>query len=158
MKNKNIQIEIEKKNTKLKALNKRLEYYMNLKNTLNNNLEDSLNEYNNLCEELKIKENEEQNILKYQEDYKKYKLLEKTKKELLIKLSQIQQEHIVIKQTYNNYIEERKNLELKEMKLKNKNETLKQTLNEIKNNISERIKEKKDLETYLDNKIKEEVT
>ena len=125
MKNKNIQIEIEKKNTKLKALNKRLEYYMNLKNTLNKNLEDSLNEYNNLCEELKIKENEEQNILKYKEDYKKYKLLEKTKKELLIKLSQIQQEHIVIKQTYNNYIEERKNLELKEIK----NETLKQTLN-----------------------------
>ena len=80
MKNKNIQIEIEKKNTKLKALNKRLEYYMNLKNTLNKNLEDSLNEYNNLCEELKIKENEEQNILKYKEDNKKYKLLEKTKK------------------------------------------------------------------------------
>ena len=157
MKNKNIQLELEKQNKQLKALNKRYEYYYQLKEILKNKLDNLINEYNDLNEELKIKENEEQNVLKYKEEYKKYKILEKTKNELLIKLSQVQQEHIVIKQTYDNYVNEKKNLELKETKLKNKNEQLKTSLNEIKGNIKERLNEKKNLENYLNNKIKEEI-
>ena len=138
MKNKNIQLELEKQNKQLKVLNKRYEYYYQLKEILKNKLDNLINEYNDLNEELKIKENEEQNVLKYKEEYKKYKILEKTKNELLIKLSQVQQEHVVIKQTYDNYVNEKKNLEIKEIKLKNKNEQLKNTLNEIKGNIKDR--------------------
>ena len=108
MKNKNIQLELEKQNKQLKVLNKRYEYYYQLKEILKNKLDNLINEYNDLNEELKIKENEEQNVLKYKEEYKKYKILEKTKNELLIKLSQVQQEHVVIKQTYDNYVNEKK--------------------------------------------------
>ena len=138
MKNKNIQLELEKQNKQLKVLNKRYEYYYQLKEILKNKLDNLINEYNDLNEELIIKENEEQNVLKYKEEHKKYKILEKTKNELLIKLSQVQQEHVVIKQTYDNYVNEKKNLEIKEIKLKNKNEQLKNTLNEIKGNIKDR--------------------
>ena len=121
------------------------EYYYRLKETLKNKLDNLLNEYNELNDELKIKENEHEKALKNKEECKKNKILEKTKNELLIKLSQVQQEHIVIKQTYDNYVNEKKNLELKETKLKNKNEQLKTSLNEIKGNIKERLNEKKNL-------------
>ena len=157
MRNKNIQVQLEKQYKKLKVLNKRYEYYYRLKETLKNKLDNLLNEYNELNDELKIKENEHEKALKNKEECKKNKILEKTKNELLIKLSQVQQEHIVIKQTYDNYVNEKKNLELKETKLKNKNEQLKTSLNEIKGNIKERLNEKKNLENYLNNKIKEEI-
>ena len=157
MKNKNIQLELEKQNKKLKVLNKRYEYYYQLKEALKNKFDNLLNEFNELNDEYKIKENEEKNVLKYKEEYKKYKILEKTKNELLIKLSQIQQEHIVIKQTYDNYVNEKKNLEIKDINLKNENEQLKNKLNEIKENIKDRLIEKKNLENYLNNKIKEEI-
>lgn len=157
MRNKNIQVQLEKQYKKLKVLNKRYEYYYRLKETLKNKLDNLLNEYNELNDELKIKENEHEKALKNKEECKKIKILEKTKNELLIKLSQVQQEHIVIKQTYDNYVNEKKNLELKETKLKNKNEQLKTSLNEIKGNIKERLNEKKNLENYLNNKIKEEI-
>ena len=157
MRNKNIQVQLEKQYKKLKVLNKRYEYYYRLKETLKNKLDNLLNEYNELNDELKIKENEHEKALKNKEECKKNKILEKTKNELLIKLSQIQQEHIVIKQTYDNYVNEKKNLELKETKKKKKNEQLKTSLNEIKGNIKERLNEKKNLENYLNNKIKEEI-
>ena len=157
MRNKNIQVQLEKQYKKLKVLNKRYEYYYRLKETLKNKLDNLLNEYNELNDELKIKENEHEKALKNKEECKKNKILEKTKNELLIKLSQVQQEHIVIKQTYDNYVNEKKNLELKETKKKKKNEQLKTSLNEIKGNIKERLNEKKNLENYLNNKIKEEI-
>ena len=46
MKNKNIQLELEKQNKKLKVLNKRYEYYYQLKETLKNKLDNILNEFN----------------------------------------------------------------------------------------------------------------
>ena len=44
MRNKNIQVQLEKQYKKLKVLNKRYEYYYRLKETLKNKLDNLLNE------------------------------------------------------------------------------------------------------------------
>jgi hypothetical protein len=158
MKNKNIKIEIEKENSYSNVLNKRLEFYLQEKENLKEKFEYNLNEYKDFLELLKQKEIDVNNILLFKEKLKNYKILEKNKNDLLIKLNLIQQEHSIIKSKLENLIELKNELEeKKEEKIKIKN-NLENNLNIIKNNINERLNERKDLKKFLNKKIKEEIT
>jgi len=128
MKNKNIKIEIEKENSYSNVLNKRLEFYLQEKENLKEKFEYNLNEYKDFLELLKQKEIDVNNILLFKEKLKNYKILEKNKNDLLIKLNLIQQEHSIIKSKLENLIELKNELEEKKeeksIKSDNKSESI----------------------------------
>ena len=151
------QIDIDKQNNKLFALEHRLQYLINEHVALKEKFNKIMKEYKDSCDILQIKENEKDKIPQYKKDYTKTKELEKQKHDLIFKLETFKNEHLSIKQTLEEYENKKKKLQSKYDRLKTENNELKNREEEIDYYINERKIEKKGLEDFLDEKIKEEI-
>ena len=157
MKNKKVtQHDIDKQNKKLLGLEKHLQYLINQHVVLKEQFNKIMKEYKDSCDILKIKEKEKSNAVQYKKDYEKTKDLEKQRHDLILKLETFKNEHLSIKQTLEEYENNKKKLQSKYDRLLKENSELKNKEEEIDYYIQERVIEKKGLEDFLEDKIKEE--
>jgi hypothetical protein len=104
-----------------------------------------------------LKEKNDAEIPQYKKDVKKMNNLEKEKKELIMVLERLKNEHLSIKQTLEEYEEKKSKLKEKCNLLQKENDRLKREEEIIDTNINEAMIEKKGLEERLEEKIRDEV-
>ena len=103
------QYDIEKQNLKLYSLERRLQFLINTHISLKEKFNLEMKGYKEACEKLEIKEKTDlAEIPQYKKDVKKMNTLEKQKKELLLVLERLKNEHLSIKQTLEEYEEKKK--------------------------------------------------
>lgn len=106
---------------------------------------------------IQCKEKEAQDLESLKKEFAENKTLIKERNNLLLKQTQIKQEHDSLKQTYDDLLNKKKELELTELQLIEKNSKLKDIINEILHRIDVKEKEKKDLNFALQVRIEQEV-
>ena len=156
MKSKNIEFNIKKEKDKYQRLCYFISEYSENRDKLNEKLNCLINEYKEKCDELQSRANEENELKKNKEQNAKLKNVLQDKKVVDMKLPHVQREHAIHKATYDNYMSQKNELLLLEMKLKKENSKIKQ---EIQDNYEYIVNKKRDIENdkdYLEKKLKEE--
>lgn len=156
MKSKNIEFNIKKEKDKYQRLCYFISEYSENRDKLNEKLNCLINEYKEKCDELQSRANEENELKKNKEQNAKLKNVLQDKKVVDMKLLHVQREHAIHKATYDNYVNQKNELLLLEMKLKKENSKIKQ---EIQDNYEYIANKKRDIENdkdYLEKKLKEE--
>ena len=105
--------DIERQNNKLYSLERRLQFLINSHVELKEKFNTEMKEYKEACEKLEIKEKNDAEIPQYKKDVKKMNNLEKEKKELIMVLERLKNEHLSIKQTLDEYEEKKNKLKVK---------------------------------------------
>ena len=102
------QYDIDKQNSKLLSLENRLQYLINNHVILKEKFNLEMKAYKEACDRLELKKKDDTEIPQYKKDVKKMNDLEKEKRELLMILERLKNEHLSIKQTLEEYEEKKK--------------------------------------------------
>lgn len=152
-------LEYERRSEKkheIARLNQKLEYYKKNRDELAEKLQFLLENYANLKNQLSDLSDQEDLLKKVREENMQYKQLIQERKNLDVKLNQVQLEHFTIKQTYDKFIKKKNDLLLIEMELKMKDKKYKNRVEKDKEYIAKKKEEIEDMKNYLENKIKDE--
>lgn len=152
-----LDILIEKERKKCLKLDEQYAVYREKKDEIENLIK-TFTQYqieNNYLIQCKEKETRDLDSLK--KEFIENKQLIKERKSLILKMTQIKQEHYSIKQTYNELLNKKKELEFAELQVIDKNNKLKDIINDIIQRIDIKEKEKKDLDFALQVRIEQEV-